>query len=470
MSSARVQTAYTRIYANWPSMLSTQQVADLAGVHKLTLIRWLKAGQVPEPTRDWRGWRVFNEQQALDVVAFAAGDGVPVNDNEPAVERLRELDWSFNGAKTSYLTHGLHPYPAKFIPQIPNALIQELSSVGDTVADIFCGSGTTLLEALQLKRNAIGIDANPLAALISRSKTLILGNQDLEELKAHRDECRRLCDSLREIDGGLFNDLPAFTSTGWRPDAEMCEFWFEPFVVEELAEVLRLQSPLSERARTIAKVALSSNIVAVSKQDSDTRYTRSEKTIAPGDAVQRYVTSLGQAITAAGEVADVLEDRFSCTIHASDILNAPEVGKIDLMVTSPPYPNAFSYHLYHRTRMLWLGMDADTFKRQEIGSHRKYSAKGRNQIDETTFAAEFTKIMRWLADRMNAGAYACFIIGNSTIRGRLIDNAELISSVSQKCGFAGSARIERTIQATKKAFNPAYGKIKTENLLIMRRT
>jgi site-specific DNA-methyltransferase (cytosine-N4-specific) len=151
---------------------------------------------------------VFNEQQALDVVAFAAGDGVPVNDNEPAVERLRELDWSFNGAKTSYLTHGLHPYPAKFIPQIPNALIQELSSVGDTVADIFCGSGTTLLEALQLKRNAIGIDANPLAALISRSKTLILGNQDLEELKAHRDECRRLCDSLREIDGGPIQRSP----------------------------------------------------------------------------------------------------------------------------------------------------------------------------------------------------------------------------------------------------------------------
>jgi site-specific DNA-methyltransferase (cytosine-N4-specific) len=250
----------------------------------------------------------------------------------------------------------------------------------------------------------------------------------------------------------------------------MCEFWFEPFVVEELAEALRLQSVLSEHARLIAQVALSAVIVAVSKQDSDTRYTRSPKTIGPGDALQRYAASLGQAISSTAEVADVLEDRFSCTVHGTDILSAPEVGKIDLMVTSPPYPNAFSYHLYHRTRMLWLGMDAETFKRQEIGSHRKYSAKGRNQIDETTFAAEFTKIMRWLADRMDTGAYACFIIGNSTIRGRLIDNAELISSVSQNCGFSESARIERTIQSTKKAFNPAYGKIKTEKLLIMRRT
>src|SRR5262249_32749279 len=68
-------------------MLSTQEVANLAGVHKLTLIRWLKAGQVPEPSRDWRGWRVFNEREALDVVAFAAGSSIPTNDNEPPVER-----------------------------------------------------------------------------------------------------------------------------------------------------------------------------------------------------------------------------------------------------------------------------------------------------------------------------------------------------------------------------------------------
>ena len=84
---------------------------------------------------------------------------------------MKAVEWDFATANTAYLTHGLHPYPAKFIPQIPNALIQELSSVGETVGDIFCGSGTTLLEALQLKRHAVGIDANPLATLITKAKT-----------------------------------------------------------------------------------------------------------------------------------------------------------------------------------------------------------------------------------------------------------------------------------------------------------
>lgn len=50
----------------------------------------------------------------------------------------------------------------------------------------------------------------------------------------------------------------------------------------------------------------------------------------------------------------------------------------DLMVCSPRYSNAFSYHLYQMTRMVWLGMDEKRFKRQEIGSHPKYSAKGTN--------------------------------------------------------------------------------------------
>src|SRR5207248_9064686 len=95
---------------------------------------------------------------------------------------LNAIDWDFSNAKTIFLTHGLHPYPAKYIPQIPNALIQELSSVGEIVADIFCGSGTTLVEALALKRNAIGVDANPLACLISEAKTTRLEESDKELL------------------------------------------------------------------------------------------------------------------------------------------------------------------------------------------------------------------------------------------------------------------------------------------------
>ena len=97
------------------------------------------------------------------------------------------------------------------------------------------------------------------------------------------------------------------------------------------------------------------------------------------------------------------------------------------MVCSPPYPNAFSYHLYHMTRMLWLGMDQPKFKREEIGSHRKYSAKGSNGATASTFKAEMRTILGWLQGHLKPGGFACFVVGDSTIRGERVNNADIIA-------------------------------------------
>jgi DNA-binding transcriptional MerR regulator len=50
---------------------STLEVAKLAGVHKDTLLRWLRRGWVAEPRRDFRRWRVFNRDEAMAIAAFA---------------------------------------------------------------------------------------------------------------------------------------------------------------------------------------------------------------------------------------------------------------------------------------------------------------------------------------------------------------------------------------------------------------
>ena len=49
---------------NYMGNLSTAEVAKLAGVHKDTLLRWLRAGSVPEPKRDRHGWRSFSVSDA----------------------------------------------------------------------------------------------------------------------------------------------------------------------------------------------------------------------------------------------------------------------------------------------------------------------------------------------------------------------------------------------------------------------
>ncbi|PZX25403.1 site-specific DNA-methyltransferase (cytosine-N4-specific) [Cupriavidus phytorum] len=454
--------------------LSTAEVARLAGIHKDTLLRWLRAGSVQEPRRDRHGWRHFSTAEAERIRLFAksADASLPtqpsLQSDIPHLGNLDRIDWDFAGAKTNYLTHSIHPYPAKFIPQIPNALIQELSGVGDTIGDIFCGSGTTLVEALTLKRHAVGIDANPLACLISKVKTTALSEEDARLLASLADEIRTMGEAIdRNASSPLLN-VDIFKSKSWRPSYDKLEFWFQPDVIEELAEIKeRCNALTSKNSRDLALVAFSAIIVAVSKQDSDTRYVRREKGILPGETCKRFARTLDQTLRVAAEFTELAEPRFNCKIVEASLLQAPDVPQLDLMVCSPPYPNAYSYHLYHMTRMLWLEMDQPKFKKEEIGSHRKYSSKAKTAATVDTFRTEFNAIFEWLKDKLKPGGFACFVVGDSTLRGERINNADLISAAGAGAGFKEVARLTRNMQATKKAFNPAIGKIKTEDILIL---
>jgi DNA modification methylase len=58
---------------------------------------------------------------------------------------------------------GVHSadYWGNFVPQIPNQMLRRYTRPGDWVIDPFAGSGTTLIEAQRLGRNALGIELQP---------------------------------------------------------------------------------------------------------------------------------------------------------------------------------------------------------------------------------------------------------------------------------------------------------------------
>ncbi|MBD0360085.1 MAG: site-specific DNA-methyltransferase, partial [Nitrososphaeraceae archaeon] len=98
------------------------------------------------------------------------------------IKNLYTLDWELEDADTRYYTHGYHPYSAKYIPQIPYRLVSKFTKKNELVLDNFMGSGTTLVESKLLGRNAIGIDVNPLACLISKVKTTTIQKPALVEI------------------------------------------------------------------------------------------------------------------------------------------------------------------------------------------------------------------------------------------------------------------------------------------------
>jgi hypothetical protein len=95
------------------------------------------------------------------------------------LERYKDetLDVSFRdlvgSLPTSELTHGIYPYPARLLRQIPRMLLScsQLTDGIDEVIDPFCGSGTVLLESQLAGFDSLGVEQNPVGALISRVKT-----------------------------------------------------------------------------------------------------------------------------------------------------------------------------------------------------------------------------------------------------------------------------------------------------------
>lgn len=73
--------------------------------------------------------------------------------------------WSFPD-RGNWATHS-GKYRGNWSPYVPRNIILRYSNPGDWVLDQFVGSGTTLIEAKLLNRNAVGIDINPQSISIS---------------------------------------------------------------------------------------------------------------------------------------------------------------------------------------------------------------------------------------------------------------------------------------------------------------
>lgn len=73
--------------------------------------------------------------------------------------------WSFPD-RGKWATHS-GGYRGNWSPYVPRNLILRYSKPGDWILDQFVGSGTTLVEAKLLGRNAVGVDINPQSVSIS---------------------------------------------------------------------------------------------------------------------------------------------------------------------------------------------------------------------------------------------------------------------------------------------------------------
>ena len=384
--------------------------------------------------------------------------------------RLQKVDWAFVESDTQYLTHNYHPYPARFIPQIPSKLIQCLSEADEWVFDPFCGAGTTLVEATLLGRNCIGNDLNPIGVLVSKVKSNLVSVENkpaLENLIADIEGYfERVTDTPSLIPN--LSVIPKYSL----PDIPNRDHWFTPTVQEELGILLaRIDMVSSQFLADFCRVAISAILVSVSNQDGETRYARKEKTIPPGSVYKRFVSKLREMWK---RMEGYRENRQPVT---SQVINNdlrvledfPPNLRVQLVITSPPYPNAFDYFLYHRHRMFWLGYDPIAMSKKEIGSHLNYQRKGTTEENIAAFKDSMRLCFQSINSVLETYRFCCFVIGDSVFKKQLVKNDQLIIEIAKDCGFKLEVNLERDIHAYKRSFSSAARRAKSEHIVILRK-
>ncbi len=394
-----------------------------------------------------------------------AGRGVRSMDD--AIKDLVSLDWSFSNANTGHLTHNFHPYTAKFIPQLPRQLISSLSSTGHIVLDPFVGSGTMLVEALLLRRRPIGIDLNPLACLISKVKSTPLSEEQIARIgPAHE----KIATSVSQLYGPLLTEGKSQSvSTEPRiPEIANVELWFQDHIVRELATVRGvIETEQDASVRNFLKVAFASTIVRVSNQDSETRYTAVKNKNIPRRLTARLLSmKLRDMTRRIREFSEHCPDMVA-EVMMGDARRLPIAnGSVDLVVTSPPYLNAWDYYLYHRFRMLWLGFDVSSVRQSEIGSHLTHY---NDDKAETRYRGDMENALREMFRVLKPISACCIIIGDSVVKGERVDCRTMIEDLGTDTGFTHLVTIDREIKRSSKTVNPLIGRIEREHVVIFRR-
>ena len=90
--------------------------------------------------------------EATEVQPKAVNSGLVTD----AVAGIVDSEWGFKDEDTLQLTHGIHPYPARMVPQVAKKLLSAYSNTTSRIWDPFCGSGTVLLESMIAGRHSIG--------------------------------------------------------------------------------------------------------------------------------------------------------------------------------------------------------------------------------------------------------------------------------------------------------------------------
>lgn len=343
----------------------------------------------------------------------------------------------------------IHPFPARMAPEVISSTIDRLDSA-DLLLDPMCGSGSVVRQAALAGVAAMGRDIDPLAVLMSQSWA------DPPPIHRFLHEASLL------IRGATERLVSGDVIPSWHDDAtkKYVDFWFGDAQRFQLGALACEIEALSESAAsTSLKVALSRTIItkehgaSLSRDASRSRphRVRTTSTFDVLRGFERSVATMSRRLLP----NDI---RAPARVRREDGRNLESVdsGAVDCVITSPPYLNAIDYMRGHRLALVWLGhsvADVGRIRAASVGAERVISGIPVTDLQYVSDAQEqgmSARHLGWLqryatdsariVSELNRvckpeRATVVLVVGNSTIRGVYVDNAQLYVQLLSDAGF-----------------------------------
>lgn len=322
--------------------------------------------------------------------------------------------------------HRLHPYLGKFIPQLVEIFLRKFRP--RVVCDPFCGSGTTLVEALALGIDSVGCDISEFNCLLTKVKT---DKYDLDQLEADiKDICAR---ATHYDQGRLFEPQAVYTNNEYlarwyAPDALQTLLLYRSLIANyQYQDVLKI---ILSRAARSARLTTHFDLDFPKQPQIGPYYCyKHSRTCQPTNNAAQFIQRYSyDTIRRIREFASIRTEARATIICADT--RTVELPPSELVVTSPPYVGLIDYHEQHRYAYELLGLEWKAS--DEIGA----ATNGNSGIAKRAYidgiVAAFENVKRFL-----------------TPRGRVVvivnDKFDLYSEIARRIGFKAEARLDRLV-------------------------
>lgn len=411
-----------------------------------------------------------------------------VNDITKAKIALKNINWNFY-EKSAFSPNELRPfnprayhwYPATFIPEIPFTLIEALTPPRATVWDPFSGIGTTFFQALSLSRYSRATEICTVAVEYMKS-LFTLFDPTLNLLKVRLGTEKALEDfaSSKDYSKDVSTEILV----------NRLEPWFSSKTLNQLCFLFIKEKKSEKEEKAIYRICISALLKTASSQDRGwgcvaDNVLPKEEAIIDKNVLKMFKYSARRLTDDISQHRRTLSPDYKVIYREMSenppifhedlrVCNSISDNSIDLIVTSPPYPNMTDYVTSQRLSYYYLGFDLflkgiSNDGVLEIGARSRRNRK--NSVE--AYYEDMKKVNKVISKKLRSDGYACYILpafnldnDNNKLRRQAVQ--KVIASMTD-CDLIKEEEYERILPQKRRSHNRLWATLEREKIYLFRK-